>query len=153
MIPWTRRSFLVKAPALSVATPALGIAFSAAKEAGEAGKPALLGGAKIRSRGGRTAFARECEQAARLERAVAALEACFVERNPVRNEVRTHASVADVHAVARRIDGKRASREHAGPERFRNRSGGRHVELRAAVDRRLGSDPVLEHSERWKLGA
>lgn len=49
MIPWTRRSFLVKTPALSVATPALGIAFSAAKGAGEAGKPALLGGPKIRS--------------------------------------------------------------------------------------------------------
>jgi dTDP-4-amino-4,6-dideoxygalactose transaminase len=49
MIPWTRRSFLVKTPALSVATPALGIAFGAAKGVGGAGKPALLGGPKIRS--------------------------------------------------------------------------------------------------------
>jgi dTDP-4-amino-4,6-dideoxygalactose transaminase len=48
MIPWTRRSFLVKAPTLSVATPALGIALGA-KRAGGADKPALLGGPKIRS--------------------------------------------------------------------------------------------------------
>ena len=49
MIPWTRRSFLVKTPALSVATPALGIALGAAKGSGGAEKPALLGGPKIRS--------------------------------------------------------------------------------------------------------
>ncbi len=49
MIPWTRRSFLVKTPALSVATPALGIALGAAKGSGGADKPALLGGPKIRS--------------------------------------------------------------------------------------------------------
>lgn len=49
MIPWTRRSFLVKTPALSVATPALGIALGTAKGAGANGKPALLGGPKIRS--------------------------------------------------------------------------------------------------------
>jgi Predicted pyridoxal phosphate-dependent enzyme apparently involved in regulation of cell wall biogenesis len=45
MISWTRRSFLVKSPALTVATPALGIALGA----GAADKPALLGGPKIRS--------------------------------------------------------------------------------------------------------
>ena len=49
MIRWTRRSFLVKTPALSVAAPALGIALEAAKAAGGAGKPALLGGPKIRT--------------------------------------------------------------------------------------------------------
>ena len=49
MISWTRRSFLVKTPALSVATPALGIALGAAKGSGGAEKPALLGGPKIRS--------------------------------------------------------------------------------------------------------
>ena len=50
MMPWTRRSFLVKTPALSVATPALGIALAAARTAaGGTGKPALLGGQKIRT--------------------------------------------------------------------------------------------------------
>ena len=45
MNSWTRRSFLVKTPALTMATPALGIALGA----GGADKPALLGGPKIRS--------------------------------------------------------------------------------------------------------
>jgi hypothetical protein len=49
MIPWTRRSFLAKTQALSMATPALGIAFGTMKSGGETGKPALLGGPKIRS--------------------------------------------------------------------------------------------------------
>lgn len=49
MIPWTRRSFLVKTPALSVATPALGLAFGNDKVAGETARPALLGGPKVRS--------------------------------------------------------------------------------------------------------
>src|SRR6478609_5739818 len=50
MMPWTRRSFLVKTPALSVATPALGIALAAARTAaGGTGKPALLGGPKVRT--------------------------------------------------------------------------------------------------------
>jgi len=45
MNSWTRRSFLVKTPTLTMATPALGIALGA----GGADKPALLGGPKIRS--------------------------------------------------------------------------------------------------------
>ena len=50
MSAWTRRSFLVKTPALSVATPALGIALAAARTtAGGTGKPALLGGPKTRT--------------------------------------------------------------------------------------------------------
>src|SRR3954469_23940725 len=44
---WSRRSFLKRTPALGAATSSFGVAFSAAKA--PTGKPALLGGAKIRS--------------------------------------------------------------------------------------------------------
>jgi dTDP-4-amino-4,6-dideoxygalactose transaminase len=48
-MPWTRRSFLKSTPALTAATSSLGIAASAAKTPAGAGKPALLGGPKVRT--------------------------------------------------------------------------------------------------------
>jgi perosamine synthetase len=46
---WSRRSFLKRTPALSAATSSLGVALSAAKAPTGIGKPALLGGPKVRS--------------------------------------------------------------------------------------------------------
>jgi len=47
-MPWTRRSFLKRTPALTAATSSLGFVASAKTVAG-AGKPALLGGPKVRT--------------------------------------------------------------------------------------------------------
>jgi perosamine synthetase len=50
-MPWTRRSFLKRTPALTAATSSLGFAASGAKTPAGAGKPALLGGPKVRTEG------------------------------------------------------------------------------------------------------
>ncbi len=48
-MPWTRRSFLKRTPALSAATSSLAASLPAAKVVDGTAKPALLGGSKVRS--------------------------------------------------------------------------------------------------------